>query len=44
VVSKVRQGEQVDWQNLDRIWQEVKDKQGYIEYVRGEIARFIEKT
>ncbi|MFA5424112.1 MAG: nitrophenyl compound nitroreductase subunit ArsF family protein [Phycisphaerae bacterium] len=44
VVSKVRQGEQVDWQNLDRIWQEVKDKQGYIEYVRGEIAKFIEKT
>lgn len=44
VVSKIQQGEQTDWQNLDRIWQEVGNKQGYIEYVRGEIAKFIEKS
>ncbi len=42
VISKIRQGEQVNWQNLDRIWQEVGDEQGYIDYMRDSILEFME--
>jgi hypothetical protein len=44
VLSKVRQGKELAWQNLDRIWQKVGDKQGYIEYVRDSISKFVEDT
>ena len=44
VLSKVRQGKELARQNLERIWQEVGDKQGYIEYVRDSISKFMEDT
>ncbi len=44
VLSEIRQGKELAWENLDRIWQEVGDKQGYIEYVRDSISKFMEDT
>jgi hypothetical protein len=44
VLSKVRQGKELAWENLDRIWQEVGDKQDYIDYVRNSILKFVEDT
>lgn len=44
VLSKVRQGKEITWENLDKIWQEVGDKQDYIEYVRDSISKFVEDT
>jgi len=44
VLSKVRQGKELAWENLERIWQEVGDKQGYIEYVRDSISKFMEDS
>jgi len=44
VLSKVAQGKEVKWENLDRIWQEVGNKQNYLEYVHDSILKFMEDT
>jgi hypothetical protein len=44
VLSKIRQGKELAWENLDKIWQEVGDKQDYIEYVRNSILKFVKDT
>lgn len=40
VASKVVDGREVAWKNLDRIWQLVMDKDKYLEYIRGSINEF----
>ncbi len=42
VLSKMEDGKEVEWKNLDRIWQEVGNKQSYLEYVRDSILKFRE--
>jgi len=44
ILSRITEGKEVGWENLDRIWQEVGNKQGYLEYVRDSIAKFMEDT
>jgi hypothetical protein len=44
VLSKVRQDKELEWENLERIWQEVGDKQSYLEYVRDSISKFMKDT
>lgn len=44
VLSRVRNGEEVEWRNLDRIWKLVGSKEKYIEYVTSELQSFMEPT
>ena len=44
VLSMVAKGQELRWENLDRIWQEISDKQGYLEYVRNSIVKFLEDS
>ena len=38
IVSTVRDGRQTAWKNLDRVWELIPDKPGFIAYVRQEVA------
>jgi hypothetical protein len=40
VISKIFDGRQVEWKNLDQIWQLVGDKGKYLEYIRDSVKVF----
>ena len=39
VLSEVADGKEVGWKNLDQIWQKVRDKDGYLQYIRDSILK-----
>ena len=41
VIVKLQDGRQADWKNLERIWDLVDDKAGFIQYVQREINAFL---
>ncbi len=41
VISEIKDGRQVKWENLDRIWQKVRDKDSYLAYIRDSIQNFL---
>jgi hypothetical protein len=41
VVSRVLDGNEVSWKNLDQIWQKVGDKNSYLEYIQDSIIKFL---
>lgn len=43
ILSKVSDGNEVEWKNFDKIWKLVRDKNEYIEYVQKETADFKNK-
>jgi len=43
ILSRVRDGSEIEWKNLDRIWELVKDKDKYLEYVRKETEAFLKQ-
>ncbi|MBN2020416.1 MAG: hypothetical protein JW749_09345 [Sedimentisphaerales bacterium] len=43
VLSKIVDGRQVGWKNLDQIWQLVSDKDKYLAYIRENISAFVKK-
>ena len=44
ILSRVRDGREVQWKNLDKIWELVHDKDKYIEYVQDETRAFIDRN
>ena len=44
VLSMVANGQELRWENLERIWQEVSNKQGYLEYIRHGIEKFLKDS
>ena len=44
VLSEVADGKEVEWKNLDQIWQKVRDKGSYLQYIRDSILKFLEGT
>lgn len=44
VLSKVLDGKEIEWENLNRIWQKVADKKDYLQYVGNSVAKFLEET
>lgn len=42
VLVKMKDGAQVRWKNLERIWDLVYDKPKYFEYIRSSIVEFLE--
>ena len=43
VVSKVKGGEEVSWQNLDEIWKRVGDKDDYLAYIKENVTKILEE-
>ncbi|GAG17664.1 unnamed protein product, partial [marine sediment metagenome] len=43
VLVKIRNGEEVNWKNLERVWQLLYDKNDFQAYISQEVKSFIEK-
>ena len=43
VLSLVKNGEEIKHKNLTKIWEYVRKKEKYVNYVKGEIAAFLEE-
>lgn len=41
ILSRVRNGKEVEWRNLDKIWELVGDKEEYLKYVQTETRAFL---
>ena len=44
VLSEVSNGKEVGWKNLDQIWQRVRDKDSYLQYIRDSILKGLKDT
>jgi hypothetical protein len=42
ILSKVAGGEEIGWRNLDKIWELVRSKEDFINYVQSETRKFVE--
>lgn len=42
ILSRVQDGSEIEWKNLDKIWTLVGDKQEFIAYVQSAIADFVQ--
>ena len=40
ILSEFKNGKEVRWKNLDKIWEREADKDSFIKYIREEIERF----
>jgi len=43
IISKIENGIEVEWKNLDKIWQLVRKKDEFLKYVQSEVKNFLEK-
>ena len=41
VLAEIRGGKVVRWQNLDKVWQLVRDKERFVDYIQGETGDFL---
>lgn len=41
VVVKSRPGKPDQWKNLDKIWERVRDKQAFVQYIKDEIEQYL---
>jgi hypothetical protein len=44
VLSLIKDGKQIKWINLDKIWEYVGNKQRFIDYVRSGVADFLKEV
>jgi len=42
VIVKIRDGKQVAWKNLNRIWELVRDKSAFVKYIQDEMSTYLE--
>jgi len=42
IVTKVKNGKQVEWKNLQKVWELVWDSEAYEEYVQKEVRAYLE--
>ena len=42
VLSDIREGTQVKWKNLDKVWRLIGNKEGFLDYIRAEVASYLE--
>ena len=42
VVTKVRDNQQLKWKNLDKIWELVRDKDAFTNYIQSEVRQYLE--
>ena len=43
ILSAMVDDKEVEWKNLDQIWQKVRNKEGYLQYIRDGIKQFLEE-
>ncbi len=43
ILSRVRDGSEVEWKNLDKIWEKVGNKEEFLKYVQEETRAFMSK-
>ncbi len=41
VLAKIEDGEEIEWKNLEKVWQLLGDKDGFIQYVQTEVKSFL---
>ncbi len=41
ILSKVKDGKEVSWQNLDKIWDKVADKDDYLSYIKENVTEIL---
>jgi hypothetical protein len=41
VLVKMRNGEQVEWKNLTRVWELIGDRTAFLDYVQGEVRSYL---
>lgn len=44
VIAEYKDGKQVKWKNLAKVWEYLNDKDAFYEYVRSEIRNYLEKV
>ncbi len=44
VVCGYEKGKQVEWKNLEKVWEYVYDKESFFKYVQNEVALYLGKT
>jgi len=44
ILSLVKDGKEIKWKNLDKIWEYVGNKQKYFDYVKSEITVFLKEA
>jgi len=44
VLCEIRDGKQHNRKNLDQIWQKIRDKESYLQYIHQSILRFLEES
>ena len=44
ILSLVKEGRQIKWKNLDKIWEYAGNKQRFADYVKNEIADFLREA
>lgn len=44
ILSLVKDGKEVKWKNLDKIWEYVGNKEKFIDYVKSGVADFLKET
>jgi hypothetical protein len=44
IVSKLQDGKEIEWKNLDKIWKLVRDKDEFIAYVQAEVKDFMKPS
>ncbi|MBD3234085.1 MAG: hypothetical protein GF315_10230 [candidate division Zixibacteria bacterium] len=44
VIVEYKDGEQVRWKNLEKVWELLDDKQAFQDYVSGEIKQYLEQS
>ncbi|MFH1199140.1 MAG: nitrophenyl compound nitroreductase subunit ArsF family protein [Candidatus Omnitrophota bacterium] len=42
ILSLVKDGKEIKWKNMDKIWEHVGNKQKFIDYVKSGVADFLE--
>jgi hypothetical protein len=43
VIVRVKDGERVEWKNLDKVWELAGDKQAFLSYVQDEVGKYLRK-
>lgn len=44
ILSLVKDGKEIKWKNLDKIWEYVGNKEKFIDYVKGEVAELLKEA
>ena len=44
ILSVVKDGKEIKWKNLDKIWEHVRNKEKFIDYVKSGVADFLKEA